>query len=125
MTQSQTRADDTLRPPTTEFADAVDRGDVVEYEYADDGDTVTGEGVVCKAPKNKIVVLLPEARRRGALRVFKTDHYGTTTGPVHTNNREGNARSTPSVGTHGRLRRTGDTVSVSYKQMSGYRVDDD
>lgn len=118
--------EDTEPEQTTQsYADDLRRGDVVEYEYRhEDGHRVTGEGVVAKTAKGKIVVILPEARRRGALRVFKTDHYGTRPGLVSTNNREGNGRKR-SVGEGGKLRRTGDRVTVDYKQMSGYRVVDE
>lgn len=126
---TQSPTDESFATTTEDYADALRKGDEVEFEYTsiegngDAGRRRRGMGVVVKTAPNKIVVLVPEASDYSALRVFRTDHYGAQTGGVKTNHRAGNGR-TKKVGEGGKMRRTGRRVDVEYKR-SGYRVADE
>lgn len=117
---TQTEKDESYRIPD---AAVFERGDEVDFRYVTDDGPRSGTGVVVKAPKNKVVVLLLGARiDRTALRVFTTGAYASS-GRVFRNNRAGNGRK-KRVGADGVLRRTGHRLDVRYEQGTGYVYDD-
>lgn len=95
------------------IAEQLDGGEVVEYEYVtDDGETKTGQGVVCKSNRGGIRILRPNTRKK--LLIIKP-----RSGHTYWKTSAGSTKMKHTVGSQGMVRDTGERANVRYKDMRG------